>query len=65
MLEALACREACALAIDVSVQRVRVASDCRNVIINLDQEAMGSYGHIVREIRDSKKDFAEIGRAHV
>ena len=63
-LEALACREACALARDISARRVRVASDCHNVIINLDREAMGSYGHIVKEIRDSRKEFEELIFCH-
>jgi hypothetical protein len=49
-LEALACREAVSLARDINARRVRVASDCKNVIANLEKGTMGVYSHIVREI---------------
>ena len=41
-----------------------MASDCSNVVNNLYQEAMGSYGHIVREIRESRRDFEELVFCH-
>jgi hypothetical protein len=46
-LEALACREGLSVVADLLVQNFRVASDCRNAV----QNGMGSYGHIVSEIR--------------
>jgi ribonuclease HI len=35
-LEALACREAVSLAKDINARKVRVASDCKNVVANLE-----------------------------
>jgi hypothetical protein len=49
-LEALACREAVSLARDINAMRVQVASDCKNVIANLEKGTMGVDSHIVREI---------------
>ncbi|XP_071680460.1 uncharacterized protein [Lolium perenne] len=49
-LEALACREACDLAGDIYASRVRVASDCKMVVQNLEQGTRGVYSHIVTEI---------------
>jgi hypothetical protein len=40
-LEAMACREAVDLARDIGAQKVLVASDCRNVVANLEQGTMG------------------------
>jgi hypothetical protein len=49
-LEALAWREAVALAKDLHASRIRVASACRNVIKSIEDGTMGSYAHIVRDI---------------
>jgi ribonuclease HI len=46
-LEILACREACALAGDLSLRWVRVATDCSNVVRGLERGTMGAYAHIV------------------
>jgi hypothetical protein len=56
----LACREAIALAKDLDARRTRVASDCKNVIKSLEEGAMGSYAHIVREIVEARADFVEL-----
>ena len=53
-LEALACREAVSLALDVGARRVKVASDCSNVIASLEQGTMGVYAHIIQEINESR-----------
>jgi hypothetical protein len=45
-LEALACREAVALARDINVRRVRVASDCSNVVDSIQNGSLGVYAHI-------------------
>ncbi|XP_051202673.1 uncharacterized protein [Lolium perenne] len=46
ILEALACREACALAKDIHGRRVMVATYCKNVVTSLDEGTLGSYAHI-------------------
>jgi hypothetical protein len=46
-LEALACREHVGLAKDIYARRVRLASDCQNVIRNLQQGTRGVCAHIV------------------
>jgi ribonuclease HI len=63
-LEALACREAVAIARDVNARRVQVASDCLSVIKSLEQGTMGAYANIVREIKDSVQDFEVLSFAH-
>ena len=73
-LEALACREAIALASDILAHRILMASDCRSVINTLETGTMGVYAQVVREIMEAKSSFdfmsfrhesREIGRAHV
>jgi ribonuclease HI len=64
ILEALACREACALAKDIHVRRIMVATDCMNVVTSLAEGTLGSYAHIVREIRESKGDFDALEFRH-
>jgi hypothetical protein len=61
-LEALACREAVSLAKDI--RRVRVASDCSNVISSLVNGSMGVYAYIVKEIQDSTSDFEDLEIVH-
>ncbi|KAK1647535.1 hypothetical protein QYE76_065340 [Lolium multiflorum] len=45
ILEALACREALALAEDLNIQKMVVASDCLQVINNIHGDFGGSYSH--------------------
>lgn len=52
-LEAHACCEAFALATDLQVRRIRVATDCLATVNNLSRNFMGSYSAIV--IRDIKQ----------
>jgi hypothetical protein len=47
VLEALSCREGCALAQDINVRKVLIANDCRNVVTSIEDGTMGSYAHIV------------------
>jgi ribonuclease HI len=56
-LEALACREACDLARDIYASRVRVASDCKMVVQNLEQGTRGVYFHIITEIIEARQFF--------
>jgi hypothetical protein len=44
-LEALARREAVSLMKDINARKVRVASDCKNVVANLEKGTMGAYTH--------------------
>lgn len=50
-LEALACREALALAHDLSINRLCIASDCLEVINNLSRPYSGDYSMVVSEIK--------------
>ena len=63
-LEALACHEACALSKDINARRIRVASDCKNVIANLEPGMMGWYAHVARDITKTKKHFEELVFCH-
>jgi ribonuclease HI len=56
-LEALACREGVALALDIDARRVQVASDCNNVVTSLTLGTMGAYAHIVQESKTSENSF--------
>ena len=44
--EAMACREGCALASDLGLQKIRIATDCANVVTAIHGPGMGPYGHI-------------------
>ena len=49
--EAMACREGLALAKDLALQKIRIATDCANVVRSIQGPGMGPYGHIIREIK--------------
>jgi len=57
MAEAMACREGMALASDLVLQKFKLASDCLNMVQNLQGTAMGVYGHIIHEIKVRAEDF--------
>ena len=56
-LEALAIRESLALADDLNLRRIQVASDCKLVVQSLRKDNRASYGAIVHEILDHSVDF--------
>jgi ribonuclease HI len=56
-LEALAYREALALARDINNRRIMIASDCSTVIRSIKEGSRGVYAHIVQEIADSMNEF--------
>ena len=60
----MACREAVALARDLNSPCVRIASDCLNVITSIQQGTMGTYAHIVRELKEVVSEFAEMVFVH-
>ena len=64
MAEAMACREGMVLTSDLVLQKFKLASDCRNVVRNLQGTAMGAYGHIIREIKARAEDFTEVRFTH-
>ena len=64
MLEAVACREGLALANDLLLQRVRMASDCNNVVRSFKEEAMGSYAHVIRDIRARQEELLFLELVH-
>ena len=55
--EAMACREGCALASDLGLQKIRIATDCANVVTAIHGPGMGPCGHIVREIKAGMASF--------
>jgi hypothetical protein len=52
-LEAMASREAIALAADLLVSKITVASDCMDVVKGLHARHMGTYSHILIEIKET------------
>ena len=58
-LEALACREALALAKDLDISRVLVSSNCAMVINDIETNQGGRHATIIQETRASKLDFLE------
>ena len=50
-LEALACREALSLALDLGLRKICVASDCLEVINNMGRQYLGPYSAILEEIK--------------
>lgn len=63
-LEAMACREGLALASDLLLQRIMVASDCINAIRSIQEESMGQYGQITKEIRATSEQFLNVDFIH-
>ena len=56
-LEALAIREALALADDLYLRRIQVASDCKTVVQDLNKENLASYGAVINEIVEHSLAF--------
>ncbi|OEL29867.1 hypothetical protein BAE44_0009114, partial [Dichanthelium oligosanthes] len=56
-LEFMACREPLALANDLLLHSFKLASDCANVVRSIQREAMGSYSHIIQEIKARAASF--------
>jgi ribonuclease HI len=59
-LEALACREALALATDVAGRRLVIASDCKQVVLDIAERTGGQYAAIIQEINIQRLDFQEV-----
>ena len=50
-MEAIGCREGLALASDLAVRKIRLATDNISVVRNIKSGSKGVYAHIVEEIR--------------
>jgi hypothetical protein len=59
VLEALAVREGTNLALDLSLQRIRVASDCLSVVNAMKEQNRGRYSHILHEIMAASVAFTD------
>ena len=56
-LEALAVREAMALAEDLQLQTIHIASDCKGVVDDIKQKSSPNYGAIISEIVEYFRSF--------
>ena len=63
-VEAISCKEGLALASDLLLQDFRVACDNAGVVASIREGSMGSYGHIVQEIRARSNDFRIVEFIH-
>ena len=63
-LEALAVREALALAEDLNIQAIHVASDCSVVIDDLKRRSGAGYGAIIHEILEYTTTFTSCNIVH-
>jgi hypothetical protein len=62
--EAIACREGLALASDLTLQSIWLASDNANVIRSLEETGMGPYGQVVKEVKAMAHDLNFVDFAH-
>ena len=56
-LETLACREALALAADLNIRQITIASDCKQVVGDIADGTGGQYSSIIREISQQRLEF--------
>ena len=56
-LETVACREALALAMDLALSHVLVASDCQGVIHDIKNNTGGVYASIIKETLETSRNF--------
>jgi ribonuclease HI len=59
VMEVLACREALALAQDLHLQRITIASDCLAVLNDMQRPFAGRYSMILEEIKATSGHFDE------
>jgi ribonuclease HI len=63
-LEAMACNEALALAADLSLQRLQIASDAAEVLKNISTGSFCHYSTILREIESRQTEFSLVRFIH-
>jgi hypothetical protein len=56
-LELLACREALALALHLSLNQIIITCDCKTVLAHIKGRAEGRNGTIIREINERSNEF--------
>jgi ribonuclease HI len=60
ILEAMAVREGVNLAQDLNLPRIRLATDCLSVVKALKEVNLGSYSHIIQEIKANAASLEEV-----
>jgi ribonuclease HI len=63
-LEVLACREGLALAKDLLLQKIKLSTDCLNVVRSIAEGNKGAYGHIIQEISARRRLFQAVDIVH-
>jgi ribonuclease HI len=63
-LEAIACREAIALAQDLNLQQITVATDSSTVVNDMVRPYVGRYSTMIPEIKELLVPFSEITSRH-
>lgn len=58
-LEALACREALSLALDLAVDKIVVACDSKTVVSEICKGTEGRYSGIIKEISSRMREFSK------
>jgi ribonuclease HI len=64
ILEAIACREAMALAEDLYERKVTVATDCLSVVNNMEQDYDGPYTMVISEVKARAQTLGEVTFRH-
>jgi ribonuclease HI len=64
MLEAMACREALALASDLVITKLVITSDCLNVVKSFKEGTRGCYAHVILEIKARSREFESVVLVH-
>jgi ribonuclease HI len=63
-LEAMACRESLALAADLNIGDVKIASDCMEVVQGLTGSSLGRFSHIIREVQTTARRRGGVSFRH-
>jgi ribonuclease HI len=63
-MEAIACREALALAQDLMLSNVTIASDCPTVVQALNQEYSGRFSMVTEEVKAGANQLAKVSFRH-
>jgi ribonuclease HI len=64
VMEALACRKAMALAKDLNLQNITVATDCLSVITAIEQPYAGRFSMVLDEVKDDARLFSRVSFRH-
>jgi ribonuclease HI len=64
VLEAMAVREGVNLAQDLNLPRIMLATDCLSVVKVLKKVNLGSYSHIIQEIKANAANLEDVSFVH-